>query len=230
MTGVPPVLASEAGDRRAISARLPFARSAGFFSLSVFPGFRKKSSTLGHTPPPASRAENVETPVASEAGQRAWPRVERFLRNPGYTARTTSPRSGRQTHDICGTAFRPLCGLFFPSQCSQGSAKCAPPWATLSRPRRGLQMSKLQRQASRLSRRQRHGFRFSWSRWLTFIPILFPIHHRTPAGVRMGRYEQLLDDAAIQSTLFAGETVRFTTFPMENSALVCPVKPGRIAR
>ncbi len=52
--------------------------------------------------------------MASEAGQRAWPRVERILRNPGYIARTTSPRSGRQTHDICGIAFRPLCGLFSP--------------------------------------------------------------------------------------------------------------------
>jgi len=49
--------AREAGERQISSYSVSVARFAGLLSLAVFPGFRKKRSTLGHTLPPASRAE-----------------------------------------------------------------------------------------------------------------------------------------------------------------------------
>ena len=61
-----------------------------------------------------------------------------------------SPRSGRKAVSRLLHPCRPLRGLAFFSGIPKGFAKAAPPWATLSRPLRGLKMSKLQWQVFNL--------------------------------------------------------------------------------
>src|SRR5271155_5318837 len=53
--------AREAGERQFAAGC--FCRPLrGLAALTIFPGFRKRRFTLGHTLPPASRVEDVETP------------------------------------------------------------------------------------------------------------------------------------------------------------------------
>ena len=65
------------------SGKLPFTRFAGSPSLPAYPGFRKTRSTLGHTLPPAPRANNSAS-VLREKRHRRGPAAGRGSSATGH--------------------------------------------------------------------------------------------------------------------------------------------------
>ncbi len=95
-------------------------------------GLNHAAGYAGWTPASRTPDGNVETPgkaapfrklpilhdraaplSARRAGERVWPRVERFLRNPGYTARRTEPaKRATDTRDTARLPFARAAGSF----------------------------------------------------------------------------------------------------------------------
>jgi hypothetical protein len=83
-------------------------------------------------------ASGVWTFSARKAGGRVWPRVERFLRNPGNTAKEDKPAKRATEIEQARNYLSPASRALVLSWRTQGSAKPASPWATLSCPLCGL--------------------------------------------------------------------------------------------